>query len=144
MFRFAVEAWEDAYTSYYFLDPSKPYTEWDEWMFYFRQNLHDMMEEGNGFFMEWGIEWLGYYQLLFMCIFMLVGPCLMCYQSVQMYKRMQHGKECSHGGSGSSRPIEEDPDFEVDEDAEPFGAKEEEKKEEEEKTTDTGGKEKAE
>ena len=85
-----------------------------------------MMEEGNGFFSEWGLDWLPYYQLLFLCLFMLVGPCLMCYQTVTIYQNMSKKRESD--ADPLSKPIEDDPEFEADEDAaDEDGANEEEK-----------------
>ena len=65
-----------------------------------------MLEEAAGFFIDWGFEWVPYYQLLAMTVFLLFGPFLMCFQTYKLYKwiQVQKAKE-------NNRDVEDDPDF---------------------------------
>ena len=66
-----------------------------------------MLEEANKFFLEWGVEWLTWYQLFSLAMFMIFGPCIMCYQTVSLW-----GFAGSKAGSNADKAIEEDDDFE--------------------------------
>lgn len=49
------------------------------------QQIRDMLEEAAGFFLDWGFEFVPYYQLFIMTMFLLFGPFLMCIQTYKMY-----------------------------------------------------------
>ena len=69
-----------------------------------------MLEEANGFFLDWGYAWLGWYSLFIMSLFMIFGPFLMCYQTTKTYKWVQAQREKQNNLS-----VEEDDEFEADE-----------------------------
>ena len=51
----------------------------DDWGTWMQLNMQEMLEESAGFYLEWGFEWIGFYQLLAMTMFLLFGPFLMCF-----------------------------------------------------------------
>lgn len=74
--------------------------------------MQEMLEESAGFYLEWGFEWIGYYQLLAMTMFLLFGPFLMCFQTYKLYFWLDAQRK-----KDASKSVEDDPDFEEDPDA---------------------------
>ena len=103
--------WQDAYTQFEFVVPGAEKSEYEEWKFWLTLQLHEMMEESNGFCQEWGFQWLDWYTLFAFSMFMVFGPFLMCWQSLRTYRWMRAKQEAE-----KNRGIEEDPEFEQDED----------------------------
>ena len=132
LYKFAVEAWREAYTQHEFIVPGKEYTNWDDWKFWAKVQTHQMLEEANGFFLDWGYAWMGWNQLFIMSMLMIFGPFLMCWQTYKTWKWVQSQKE-----KQANMSVEDDDEFEKDEDAAATlaadenkeEAKEEEKKE---------------
>ena len=69
-----------------------------------------MLEESNGFFLDWGYAWLSWNQLFAATMVMIFGPFLMCYQTKNTWKWIQSQKEKQNNLS-----VEEDDEFEADE-----------------------------
>jgi len=57
----------------------------DEWIFWLRLQMQDMLEEANGFFLEWGWTWMSWWQLFGTTMFMIFGPCIMCFQTYRTF-----------------------------------------------------------
>ena len=88
MYRFAVDFWPEAYTQHELINPSamsEP-DSWLEWKHWLKLQTHQMLEESNGFFLDWGFAWMSWYVLFFTSIMMLFGPILMCWQTTKTWK----------------------------------------------------------
>ena len=84
LWMFSAHFWEEAYTQYEFPPPGHTVIR-DDWMGWTEQQIRDMLEEAAGFFLDWGFEFVPYYQLFIMTMFLLFGPFLMCIQTYKMY-----------------------------------------------------------
>ena len=110
LWQFSVAFWSEAYTQFEFPSPGESVIT-DDWDGYIKGHLRDMLEESAGFFIDWGFEFVPYYQLLIMTLFLLFGPCLMCMQTWRMYKWIDTQKK-----KDQSKDVEDDPDFVQEED----------------------------
>ena len=126
LYKFAVEFWQDAYTQHEFVRPGQEFTNWDDWKFWAKVNTHQMLEEANGFFQDWGYVWMGWNQLFIMSMLMIFGPFLMCFQTWKTWKWVQAQKE-----KQANMSVEDDDEFEKDDDATAVEENKEEGKEEE-------------
>ena len=93
LYRFAVEFWPEAYTQHEFVVPGHEYTNFDDWKFWLKLQTHQMLEESNGFFMDWGYAWMSWYQLFCISLMMIIGPFLMCYQTYKTWLWIQSQRE---------------------------------------------------
>ena len=84
-----------------------------EWEFWIRVNIQNLMEEANGFFQDWGFEWLSWYQLFVLTCMGLIGPFLMIIQTYRTWNWFKKQRSCSP--DINTKDIAEDPDFEKDE-----------------------------
>ena len=78
LWRFAVSFWPEAYTQWDFPAEGE-FVRKNDWGTWVQLNMQEMLEESAGFYLEWGFEWIGFYQLLAMTMFLLFGPFLMCF-----------------------------------------------------------------
>jgi len=111
LWRFAVDFWSETYTSFDFPMPNESVRK-DDWQTWTALQVQEMLEEAAGFFLEWGFEWVPYWQLFGMTMFLLFGPFLMCLQTYKLWKWMEAQK-----AKDGSKSVEEDPDFVQDPDA---------------------------